>query len=137
MKKYLFLVFAATNLSANAQQNLEAPQTKKGVKVFSEHGKTRTDDYYWLNNPKDTAVIPHLEQENAYTAAYMKPTEDLQKKIYNELVARIDQKYQSLATEKNGFWYYVRYEADSQYPLYCRKKSSLNSAENVYLDVNS
>jgi oligopeptidase B len=136
MKKYLCLVFAAIYLSAHAQESLKVPQTKKATKIFTEHGDTRTDDYYWLNDPKDTAVIPHLMQENAYTAAYMKPTEGLQKKIYDELVARIDQKYQSLATEKNNYWYYIRYEADSQYPLYCRKKAMLSSPEKVYLNAN-
>src|ERR1700746_3715096 len=95
MKKYLLLVFAVTYLAANAQVALQAPKTKKATRVFTEFGGTRSDDYYWLNNPRDTAVIPHLEQENAYTAAYMKPTDSLQKKIYNQLVARIDQKYTS------------------------------------------
>jgi len=137
MKKYFIIVFAVAYLSAHAQVALKAPQTKKATKVFTEFDGARSDDYYWLNNPRDTAVIPYLEQENIYTAAYMKPTEDLQKKIYNELVARIDQKYQSLAIEKHGYWYYIRYEANSQYPLYCRKKFSLNAPEKVYLDANN
>ncbi|MCR8559470.1 S9 family peptidase [Mucilaginibacter sp. BJC16-A38] len=136
MKKYLFLVFAGIYFSANAQ-TLIAPKTKKVPKVFTEYGNTRTDDYYWLNNPKDTAVIPHLEEENAYTAAYLKPTEGLQKKIYDELVARIEQKFQSLAVQENGYWYYVRYEAGSQYPLHCRKKLTQTAPEEVYLDENA
>ena len=136
MKTYLILFLAVAYLSANAQETPEAPYTKKAPKIFSEHGNTRTDDYYWLNNPNDTAVIPHLKAENAYTAAYLKPTDSLQKKIYNELVGRIEQKYQSLATEKHNYWYYNRYEVGSQYPLYCRKKGSLNNPEEVYLDAN-
>jgi oligopeptidase B len=136
MKKYLFLIFAAACFSAGAQ-TLTAPQTKKVTKVFTEHGNTRTDDYFWLNNPNDTAVIPHLEKENAYTASYLKPTEGLQKKIYDELVARIEQKFQSLPVEQNGYWYYSRFETGSQYPLYCRKKSSQTAPEEVFLDANA
>ena len=136
MKKLILFAFSLVYLSAIAQQPLQAPQTKKGPKTFTEHGNTRTDDYYWLNNPKDTAVIPHLEAENAYTAAFMKPTEALQKKIYDELVARLDQKYESLPTEHDNYWYYIRYQAGSQYPLYCRKKATLSNPEEVYLDAN-
>jgi oligopeptidase B len=137
MKKYLLLVLVALCFAANAQQPLTAPKTKKVPKVFSEHSTTRTDDYYWLNNPKDTAVIPHLEAENAYTAAYLKPTEPLQKKIYDELVGRIEQKYQSLATQRKGYWYYNRFEEGGQYPLYCRKKGTLAASEEVFLNANA
>ena len=45
-------------------------------------------------------MINHLKEENAYTEAYMKHTEDLQKKIYDELVARIDQKLQHCQTKE-------------------------------------
>ena len=60
-------------------------------KEFIEYGQKRVDDYYWLNNPADSAVIEHLRAENAYTSAILKHTDGLQKTIYDELVARIDQ----------------------------------------------
>jgi oligopeptidase B len=114
---------------------LKPPSTKKLSKTFTEHGNTRTDDYFWLNNPQDSAVINHLKEENAYTEAYMKHTESLQKKIYDELVARIDQKAQSLPTKQNGYWYYTRFEEGKQYPFYCRKKNDLSSSEEIILNV--
>ena len=111
------------------------PQIKKERKVFVEHGKERTDDYYWLSNAKDSNVIRHLQAENAYVDAYMKHTEPLQKKLYNELVGRIEQKYTSLPTKRNGYWYYTRFDEGKQYPYYARKKGTTTAKEEIMLNV--
>ncbi len=113
----------------------EPVKTKKVPKTFVEFGNERTDDYFWLNNSHDSTVIDHLRRENAYTGAVLKHTEGLQKKIYDELVGRIEQKYESLPVKENGNWYYIRYEEGKQYPLYCRKNGTLAAAEEVFLDV--
>ncbi len=131
----IMILAACNSKDSNDTAGLKAPVTKKGPKTFTEHGQTRTDDYFWLNNPQDTSVISHLKEENAYTETYMKHTEDLQKKIYDELVARIDPKQESLPTKANGFWYYTRYEEGKQYPYYCRKKDNLSSTEEIFLNV--
>jgi oligopeptidase B len=119
-------------LSANAQR---PPVAQKQPKVFNEHGSQRNDDYYWLNNPKDSNVINHLLAENQYTEAYMKPTEELQKKLYEELVSRIPGRDQSLPTKRNGWWYYTRFEEGKQYPYYARKKGTTTAKEEIILDV--
>lgn len=110
-------------------------ETIKVPKEFVEFGHKRIDDYYWLNNPGDSRVIPHLQEENAYTEAMLKHTEPLQKRFYDEMVARVEQKRESLPTKKNGYWYYTRYEEGQQYPLYCRKQGEMSSPEQVFLDV--
>jgi len=129
------LFTACGTMVSNETTNAKPPVTKKVPKVFTEHGNTRTDDYFWLSDPKDSAVIDHLKEENAYTQAYLKHTEDLQKKIYDELVARIDQKASTLPYKRNGYWYYTRFEEGKQYPFYCRKKNDLSSAEEIFLDA--
>jgi oligopeptidase B len=111
------------------------PTTRKEPKTFTEFGHDRVDDYYWLNNPANPDVVPHLDLENAYTAAVMKPTEGLQKKIYDELVARIDPDQSSLPVMVNGYWYYTRYEKGQQYPFYCRKKGTCEAPEEIFLNV--
>lgn len=125
-----FVFFALHELSAQTQ-----PLTKKEAKLFNEHGHQRADDYYWLSNATDTNVIRHLEEENAYVKGYLKNTEDLQKTLFTELVNRIEQKYVSLPTKQNGYWYYVRYEEGKQYPYYARKKGTTTAKEQVMLDV--
>jgi len=52
----------------------------------------------------------------------LKHTEDLQKTIYDELVARIEQKYESLPARENGYWYYVRFEEGSSIPLLSKER---------------
>ena len=103
----VFLFTACGTMVSNETANVSPPATKKVPKIFTEHGNTRTDDYFWLSDPKDSAVINHLKEENVYTEAYMKHTEDLQKKIYDELVARIDQKASITAEQKK--WILVLY----------------------------
>ncbi|MCX6137729.1 MAG: hypothetical protein NTV54_09575 [Ignavibacteriales bacterium] len=135
IKKFTILGFFIVCSLLYAQP--QPPFTAKIPKTFTEHGSSRTDDYFWLNNPRDTAVLSHLRAENAYVESMMKHTEALQKTIYDELVARIEQKYESLPVKKNGYWYYERYEEGKQYPLYCRKKEMLSALEEIFLDVNA
>ncbi|NOT51784.1 MAG: S9 family peptidase [Chitinophagaceae bacterium] len=127
----LFLSFSF--LLAEAQ--LTAPVAKKQPKVFDEHGTKRVDDYYWLSDKKDTAVINHLKAENAYFEASLRHTEAFQQKLYDELVSRIPQRDISLPTRRNGYWYYNRFEEGKQYPYYVRKKGTLSAAEQVLLDI--
>jgi len=126
----LCLTISSTSLFAQS-----APVTKKEPKVFDEHGKQRTDDYYWLSNPSDSNVINHLKAENAYVEEMLKHTEPIQKKLYDELVGRIEQKYTSLPTKRNGWWYYTRFDAGKQYPYYARKKGTTAAKEEIMLDV--
>src|SRR5215218_9820468 len=138
MKKILFFIlFAILQYQNISAQTISAPVSKKGTKVFAEHGRQRTDDYYWMNYPTDTNVINHLKEENAYVEGYMKHTADLQKKIYNELIARIPGRDESLPTKRNGYWYYSRFEEGKQYPYYVRKKGVVTEKEEVVLDVPS
>ena len=118
-----------------ASQTFQPPVTIKGTKVFTEHGNRRTDDYYWLNNPSDSNVINHLKEENLYVDNYMKHTDGLQKKLYDEIVARIPARDESLPVKRDGFWYYSRYEEGKQYPLYARKKGTTAAREEIMLDV--
>ena len=137
MKRLLCLITLAVAVLIAGCANPQPPTTKKAPKEFVEFGTKRTDDYYWLCNRSDSSVIEHLRAENAYTQAMMKHTDRLQKTLFDELVARIDQKYESLPTRVNGYWYNIRYEEGKQYPLYCRRKGDRTAAEEVFLDVPS
>lgn len=133
--KYFFCAFLCVAFTSGVLAQPTPPSTKKEPKVFKEHGGERTDNYYWLSNPSDTNVINHLKAENAYVDTYLKSTEGLQKKLYDELVARIPQKDQSLPTKRNGYWYYSRFEEGKQYPYIVRKKEITTAPEEMLLDV--
>jgi len=135
MKRITFIFAISVSLLLLGCAQPEPPKAKRIPKEFVEYGNKRTDDYYWLNNRVDSSVIQHLRAENAYTEAMLGHTENLQKAIYDEIVARIEQKYESLPTKENGYWYYIRYDEGKQYPFHCRKKGDLSSSEEVFLDV--
>lgn len=112
------------------------PVAQKKEHKFELHGQTITDDYAWLKDKKSADTLAYLEAENAYAAAVMKPTEKLQQKLYDEYLSRIKQTDLSVPYRDGNYWYYSKTFEGKQYPTYCRKKGSLDAAEEVILDVN-
>ncbi len=112
------------------------PVAEKRPFELTMHGHTRVDDYYWLRERDNPEVIEYLEAENEYTAAMLKHTEDLQDKLYEEIVGRIKQTDESVPYFDNGYYYYTRYEEGGEFPIYCRKKGSMDGAEEIMLNVN-
>ena len=115
---------------------MKPPVCPKRPFEIETHGDVRHDDYYWLNKREDQEVIQYLEAENSYTNAVMKDTEPLQKSLYDEMLGRIKQDDSSVPYFLNGYWYYTNVQESKEYPVFCRKKGSLDSPEIVLLDVN-
>jgi len=115
---------------------MEAPVAKKIPTELTNHGHTRIDNYFWLNNREDPEVIGYLEAENAYRESMMKGTEKFQDALYKEMIGRIRQTDMSVPYLDNGYYYYVRYEEGREYPIYCRKKGTLEAEEEIMLNVN-
>jgi oligopeptidase B len=112
------------------------PVARKEPHVTRLHGETLEDDYYWLRNKGTPEVESYLNAELAYSRAFMKPTEGLQQKLYDEMLSRIQQTDLSVPFPERGYFYYSRTEQGKQYPIYCRKKGSLRGGEEVLLDLN-
>lgn len=112
------------------------PIPKKIPHSITLHNHERIDDYFWMRDRENPDVIAHLEAENAYTDLVMKPTVKLQKELYKEMKARIQEDDSSAPYFKNGYWYYSRYEKGAEYPIYCRKKDVITATEEIMLDEN-
>ena len=112
------------------------PETKVVPRPTTINGYTLQDNYYWLRDKKNPEVIQHLEAENAYSEAVMKPTKDLQDTLYKEMLGRIKQTDLSVPYRIGNYFYYSRTEEGKQYPYMCRKKASLDGAEELLLDLN-
>src|SRR5688500_5448200 len=112
------------------------PKAKVIPKKLEKHGHTRVDNYYWLKDRENPAVIEYLEAENSYMSAMMEHTKPLQETLFNEFKERIKQSDSSAPYRKDGYLYYTRTEAGRDYPVYCRKKGSEEAPEEVILDVN-
>ncbi|OQP43193.1 oligopeptidase B [Niastella yeongjuensis] len=116
--------------------DVNPPLAEKEPKEFIAHGDKRIDEYYWLNQRENPKVIDYLKAENAYLDTMMSGTNNLRDKLYTEMKGRIKEKDESVPYKDNGYWYYSRFEEGKQYPLYCRKKESLEAPEEIMLDQN-
>jgi oligopeptidase B len=101
------------------------------------HGDSWIDPYFWIKNKSDAETIKYLEAENAYTAAVTKPIEPLRDKLYQEILGRIKQTDLSVPVYHRGWWSYSRQVEGKQYSIRCRKKGTLDAAEEVVLDGNA
>lgn len=104
--------------------------------VHELHGDRRPDPYAWLRDKEDPAVRAYLEAENAYADAILAPVAEFRAKLYDEMLARIKQTDLSVPYRDGAYWYYSRTEEGKQYPLHCRKRGSLDGAEEILLDLN-
>ena len=148
-----FLLSSVLFISCNSNEktstkpytSLEVPEAKKVAKELETHGDIRIDNYFWMRlsdeqknandpDPQTQDVLDYLNAENDYKEAAMKHTEDLQEKLYNEIVGRIKKDDSSVPYNYNGYSYYTRYEEGMDYPLYCRKKLNEGSQEEVMLN---
>ncbi len=119
-----------------AVAEVPAPAARKVPKTTEIHGERLVDDYAWLRDKADPAVAEYLEAENAWAEGVMRPTEALQKSLYDEMLSHIKETDVNVPWRKGAFFYYSRTEAGQQYPIYCRKQGSLDAAEQVTLDLN-
>lgn len=136
------------NNSQTQRQLPPAPMAKKIPFEITEHGDTRVDNYYWMrlsdeqkNAPEDQRdeqtkdVLAYLNAENDYTKKVLAHTDEFQKKLFEEMKARVKETDQSVPVKENGYWYYTRYETGKDYPYYCRKKDSMETgSEEVLID---
>ena len=152
IKNLLILLCTVSLMNCNSMKKEDknlatAPVAKKIAKNLEAHGETRIDNYYWMRltdeqkkaqNPDEQTknVLDYLNKENQYLDAVMAHTKPLQDRLFEEIKGRIKPDDASVPYFKNGYWYYTRYEKEQEYPLYCRKKGSLDAAEQIMLNVN-
>ena len=115
---------------------MSAPLAPKKPQLLEIHGHQRQDPYYWMNDRENPEVIDYLNAENSYLKEVMKPTESLQKQLFEEMKGRIKEQDESVPYFKSGYFWYSRFEKGSEYPVYCRKFGSLDAQEEIILDVN-
>ncbi|MEQ1832336.1 MAG: S9 family peptidase [Candidatus Eisenbacteria bacterium] len=112
------------------------PVAEKQAHEYVLHGETIPDDYAWLRHKTDPKVIEYLNAENAYTDSLTAAQAPLRAKLYDEMLARIQQTDLSVPYRLGSYLYYSRTEEGKQYPIHCRKKGSENAPEQVLLDLN-
>ncbi len=118
------------------EQHTPPRPAKRPKQLVSPHGDVRIDEYYWLNERDNPEVRAYLEAENQYADAVLAPVAQLQQQLFEEMKSRIQQDDNTVPYFKNGYWYYVRFERGKEYPIYCRKRQSLEAPEEIMVDAN-
>ncbi len=140
------LMIACKSTKDMKQTNYNWPTIKPPVaeaKAFERvlHGDTTVDNYYWMidffkKGADSTKVVDYLAAENDYVDTMMAGSLNFREQLYTEMKGRIKEKDESVPVFKNGYYYYTRTEDGKQYYKYCRKKGSLDAAEEILLDVD-
>ena len=145
MKNSLLLVLLCVIFAVSCNQkdpkaltkNIIPPVAEKKPKNLEIHGDIRVDNYVWMQERDHPEVIDYLERENDYNTKMTAHTDVFQKDLFEEMKARIKEDDASVPFKNNGYWYYTRFEIGKGYPIYCRKKDSLDAPEIVLFDNNT
>ncbi|GAB4014792.1 oligopeptidase B [Spirosoma koreense] len=115
---------------------LTPPKAAVKPKELITNGHKRIDNYYYLNERENPEVINYLKAENAYLDQVLAPVKDLQAKLFEEMKGRIKQQDESVPYKEGEYYYYSRYITGGEYPIYCRRKGSMQGNEEVMFDGN-
>ncbi|GJL62339.1 MAG: oligopeptidase B [Nitrospirales bacterium] len=116
--------------------SIEPPKAKKVPFELKAHGQLRVDEYYWLRERENPDVLEYLTAENEYADKVMAHTKSLEDTLFQEITGRIKQTDLSVPFKHGDYYYYVRYESEREYGIYCRKYQSLEHPEEIMLDAN-
>jgi oligopeptidase B len=117
---------------------MKPPVARRIPHDVSAHGQERLDDYHWLRDRHDPEVIAYLEAENAYAEHMLQPTAALRARLYEEMVARIQETDASVPARRDDYEYYIRTEKGRQYEIFCRRRVADPAApEEILLDENA
>ncbi|WIV87007.1 S9 family peptidase [Proteus appendicitidis] len=133
------LISATPALAQNQKDSLVMPpKANKVPHVMTDHGDTRTDNYYWLRDDsrKDPTVLDYLNAENAYTESVMKEGKALEETLFNEMVSRMAQNDESVPYIYNGYTYRTIYQEGKDFPIYQRKPVNSKGEWEVLVDGN-
>ncbi len=141
------LIFASCK-KQEMKKDIKAPVAEKQPTKLEKHGDIRTDDYFWMRltdeqknaevkDEQTQKVYDYLNAENAYYEEMTKETKEFQEELFQEMKGRIKEDDESVPYKKDGYFYITRYEKGQQYPIYSRKKETLEAEEEIMFNVNN
>ena len=115
---------------------IKVPKINQVYKELISHNDIRIDEFYWLKDRENPDVIKYLDDENNYYESKTAHTKDFQNSLFEEMKSRIKEDDSSVPYKYNGYWYITKYENGKDYPVYTRKKESLEAQEELLFDCN-
>ena len=122
---------------------MKVPHLRKKPEIKSCHNTTWEDNYSWIHQKNilevlkdksklDPEVKKYLNEENDYTDHHLKDTKDYQKKLFDEIKARIKLDDESLPYKDHTFEYWTKTTAEGNYSIKLRKKIDTNEIEEIW-----
>ena len=122
---------------------MKVPHLRKKPEIKSCHNTTWEDNYSWIHqknilevlkdkNKLDPEVKRYLNEENEYTNHHLKDTKDYQKKLFDEIKARIKLDDESLPFKDHTFEYWTKTTSEGNYSIKLRKKIGTNKIEEIW-----
>jgi len=124
-------------LSAPGVSQPQPPQAKQVPHLTKIHGQELVDNYFWLRDRKDPDTLAYLRRENAYCDKVMAPTVGVQKKLYQEMLSRVQEDDQRAPYRIGDYGYYARTKKGKSYAIYCRVPWGKEKPVEVLLDANA
>ncbi len=111
------------------------PVAKKTPFEMTQHGDTRTDNYYWLRDDSRSSksMLSHLGKENRYTDEWFRLGRDYKAEILKELLDQIPGVEKSLTFFNGEVGYFSKMLRGNEHPIYFQK---LGGIEKVIFDPN-
>jgi len=98
----------------------QSPIAQRVPLTRSYHGDTLIDEYAWLENKDDPAVVAYLTEENAYTDQVTSHLDSLRSALFDEIKSRTQETDLTVPARKGNYWYYSRTVEGQQYRIHCR-----------------
>lgn len=128
-------------------KDVKTPKAEIQPKSLTIHNSTRIDNYFWMRltdeqkiaknkDAQTQKVEAYLNSENEYFDKVTASTNNFQKELFEEMKGRIKEDDTSVPYFRNQYFYITRFEKGSQYPIYSRKKETLEAKEEVLFNVN-
>ena len=122
---------------------MKVPHLRKKPEIKSCHNTTWEDNYSWIHQKNilevlkdksklDPEVKKYLNEENDYTDHHLKDTKDYQKKLFDEIKARIKLDDESLPYKDHTFEYWTKTTAEGNYSIKLRRKIDTNEIEEIW-----
>ncbi len=122
---------------------MKVPHLRKKPEIKSCHNITWEDNYSWIHqknilevltdkNKLEPEVKEYLIQENNYTKYHLKDTKNLQKKLFDEVKARIKLDDESLPYKDHTYEYWTKTTIEGNYSIKLRRKIETNKIEEIW-----
>lgn len=142
MLRIFSIIFCLLLASCGGDKGKAPKATKLLHETKLANGEVLQDYYHWMrdaNWPKevsDKKILDHLNAENKYLDDYFADQKENKEKLFEEMKGRIKLADISAPIKRDNYFYYTRTEEDKSYPIYCRKEGSMDSEEEILLNVN-